>query len=244
MTTKNRASNIPDRSAGVPPALWSASIPRRDEVKIRNRGHLPHWEAEAGNYFITFRLADSIPQSVLKQISSEHESIVRTARQLNRNLSPDERKKIQRLSSKITEHYLDQGAGACHLGNPAVADLAAQALRFFDQKRYSLFAWVIMPNHVHVVAGIFVDYSLASVVHSWKSFTAKKANDLLDCQGAFWQREYYDHLSRNENEFQRAIRYVADNPTKAGLKNWPWVWVWGQDIPIVAGGTPALLKSR
>ena len=101
-----------------------------------------------------------------------------------------------------------------------------------------------MPNYVHVVARIFVNYSLASVVHSWKSFTGKKANDLLGCQGAFWQREYYDHLIRNENEFQRAIQYVADNPVKAGLKNWPWVWVWRQDGPIVAGGTPALQKPE
>ena len=215
-----------------------------DEVKTRNRGHLPHWEAEAGTYFITFRLADSLPQSVLKQISSERESIVQTARQLNRSLSLDERKKIQRLSSRVTEQYLDQGAGACHLSNPAVAVLAAQALRYFDQKRYCLFAWSVMPNHVHVVARIFVDYTLASVVHSWKSFTAKKANDLLGCEGAFWQREYYDHLIRNQTEFQRAIQYVADNPAKAGLKNWPWVWVWGQDGPIVAGGTPALQKPE
>jgi REP element-mobilizing transposase RayT len=242
MTTKNRASNTLDGSAGVPPALSAQS--RIDVVKIRNRGHLPHWETEAGTHFITFRLADSLPQSVLDKISSERESIVRTARQLRRDLSPDERKKIQRLSSKVTEHYLDQGAGACRLGNPAVAALAMQALQFFNQERYCLFAWAIMPNHVHVVAGIFVEHTLASVVHSWESFTAKRANNLLGCQGAFWQREYYDHLIRNEIEFQRAIQYVADNPAKAGLKNWPWVWVWGQDGPIVAGGTPALLKSK
>ena len=242
MIPKNRASETPNRSAGVPPALSRAS--RVDEVKIRNRGHLPHWATEAETYFITFRLADSLPQSVLKTISSECESIVRTAGQLKRNLSPDELKKIQRLSSKITEQYLDQGAGASRLANPAVAALAVEALQFFNQKRYCLFAWAIMPNHVHVVARIFVNYSLASVVHSWKSFTGKKANDVLGCQGAFWQREYYDHLIRNENEFQRAIQYVAENPVKPGLKNWPWVWVWSQDGPIVAGGTPALQKPE
>ena len=241
MIPKNRPSDALDRSAGVPPALLGETS-RRNEVKIRNRGHLPHWEREAGTYFITFRLADSLPQSVLRKISSERESIIRTARQLKRNLSPDELKKIQRLSSTITEQYLDQSAGACRLANPAVAALAVEALQFFNQKRYCLFAWAIMPNHVHVVARIFVGHSLASIVHSWKSFTGKKANDLLGSQGPFWQREYYDHLIRNEIEFQRAIQYVADNPAKAGLKNWPWVWVWGQDGPIVAGETPALQK--
>jgi hypothetical protein len=89
MTPKNSVGNTLDRSAGVPPALSRGS--RVDEVKIRNRGHLPHWEREGGTYFITFRLADSLPQSVLKQISSERESVVKTARQLNRSLSLDER---------------------------------------------------------------------------------------------------------------------------------------------------------
>ena len=47
---------------------------------------------------------------------------------------------------------------------------------------------------------------------------------MLGRSGEFWQREYYDHLIRSEAEFDRAMRYVMDNPSKAGLKNWPWVW--------------------
>ena len=230
----------PDSSAGVPPAVAGASRPRFGEVTIRDRGRLPHWEKESATYFITFRLADSLPKSVLDENESEREAIVKTANQLHRPLSPDERRKIQHLSSPIIEKYLDSGAGLCHLKNSAIAEEVAAALRHFDNQRYRLFAWCIMPNHVHVVVRLLPGQTLAEVVHSWKSFSAKRANAILNLEGAFWQREYYDHLVRNESELERAIHYVVDNPAKANLKNWRWVWVCGQDARTTAAQTPAL----
>ena len=91
-----------------------------------------------------------------------------------------------------------------------------------------------MPNHVHVViqpfagktttAGTAVPHSeLSEILHSWKSFTSKEANKLLRRSGDFWQAEYYDHLIRDESDFRHAVRYVLDNPIKAGLRNWKWV---------------------
>jgi REP element-mobilizing transposase RayT len=180
---------------------------------------------------------------VLEHIESERDSIIRTAKQLERELSPSERKKLQKLSTKVVEQYLDNGAGACHLKHPAVANVVIDTLRHFDNQRYRLFAWCVMPNRVHVLARIFPGHTLAETIHSWKSFTAKKANDLLNCRGSFW-REYYDHLIRNEGEFERAVQYVAENPEKAGLKNWRWVWVGGRDAHPTAGGTPALRKPE
>ena len=224
----------PDRSAGVSPAVAGASRPRFGEVTIRDRGRLPHWEKESATYFITFRLADSLPRSVLDRITSEREAMVKTANQLHRDLSPDERRKIQRLSSPIIEQFLDGGAGACHLKNSTIAEDVADTLLHFDDHRYRLFAWCIMPNHEHAVVKLFPGQTLASVVHSWKSFTARRANVVLGRHGRFWQREYYDHLIRNESEFERAINYVALNPEKANLKDWKWVWVCGRDAPTTA----------
>ncbi|MGO9402916.1 MAG: transposase [Terriglobales bacterium] len=224
-----------DRSAGVPPAVAGASRPRFGEVKIRDRGRLPHWEKDSATYFITFRLADSLPKSVLDRVESERQAIVKTATYLRRDLSADERAKIQRLSTPVIERFLDSGAGACHLQNSAIAVEVANALRHFDEKRYRLFAWCIMPNQVHVVGRLFLGQTLATAVHSWKSFSAKQANRILLTHGTFWQREYYDHLIRNEEEFERAIRYVSENPTKAQLKDWKWVWVGGRDaLPTAA----------
>ncbi|MGB8011313.1 MAG: transposase, partial [Terriglobales bacterium] len=218
-----------DGSAGVSPAVAGASRPRFGEVEIRDRGRLPHWEKDAATYFFTFRLADSLPSPVLDRIESERQAIVKTAFGLHRDLSPDERTKIERLSTATIERFLDSGAGACHLRNSAIAEEVANALRYFDEKRYRLFAWCVMPNHVHVVARFFPGQTLAAVVHSWKSFSSKHANRILGMHGVFWHREYYDHLIRSEEELEHSIRYVSENPVKAQLKDWRWVWVRGRD---------------
>ncbi len=198
-----------DRSAGVPPAVSGASRPRFGEVKIRDRGRLPHWEKENATYFVTFRLDDSLPKMVLERIDSKRESLVKTDKELRRELTTSERKRIKQLTTKIVERYLDNGVGACHLKHPAVAGIVADALRHFDNRRYRLFSWCVMPNHVHVVVRV---------------------------------REYYDHLVQDDSEFERAVRYVAENPDKAGLHNGGWVWVGGRDANPTAGETPALRK--
>jgi REP element-mobilizing transposase RayT len=233
---------LADRSAGVPPAVAGASRPRFGEVRIRDRGRLPHWEKDGATYFITFRLADSLPKSVLEHIESERQAIVKTANQLRRDLSSDERRKMMRLSTPVIEQFLDNGAGACHLQKPAVAEDLATTLMHFDEQRYRLFAWCVMPHHVHVVVRLFPGQTLATVVHSWKSFSAKHANRILGLRGPFWQREYYDHLRRNGEEFERTLRYVAENPVKAKLRDWKWVWVCGQDVRTTAAGDGGATK--
>ncbi|HYL11884.1 MAG TPA: transposase [Terriglobales bacterium] len=229
-------------SAGVPPAVTGASRPRFGEVTIRDRGRLPHWEQESATYFITLRLTDSLPKTLLEKIESERKSIVNNAKTLGRKLSPDEQKRLRNLSTARVENCLDAGAGTCHLRNPAIADAVRRTLLYFDDKRYRRFGWCVMPNHVHVVLRLFPRQQLAWVIHSWKSFSAKEANRILGQHGAFWQREYYDHLVRNEIELERALRYLAENPVKAGPVNWGWVWVWvwGRDAPTTAGKMPAL----
>jgi len=228
----------PRRSAGVPPAVAGASRPRFGTVTIRNRGRLPHWELDAGLYFVTFRLADSLPAQVLEEFRSERQSILATATQLGRELSADEKKQIARLFSTKIERHLDAGAGSCLLARPQIAQLVADAIRHFDAERYRLLAWCVMPNHVHVVLRLFPGQELEAVIHSWKSFTAKQVNRILTRSGVLWGREYYDHLIRDGDQLGCIIRYVTNNPTKAGLKD--WVWVWGQDAPTTAGETPAI----
>jgi len=219
-----------------------ASRPRFGEIRIRDRGRLPHWEKDSATYFITFRLGDSLPRNVLKQIEFEKRDIIRTAAQKHRELSSDERNRLARLSSARIEQYLDKGSGACKLRNPALAKVVSEALLHFNERRYRLFAWCVMPNHVHVVVRLFPGYSLAAVLHSWKSYTAKRATDVIGIAGGIWQREYYDHLLRSEAEFERAVRYVVENPVKAGLRNWPWAWARGQDALATAGETLALQR--
>jgi len=243
--TSMNSGRAMESSAGVPPALAVAHRkPPSDEITVRRRGSLPHWERDSATYFITFRLADSLPKSVLARIESERWAIVQTAKSMNRELSSDERKKIQALSSQSIERYLDNGAGACHLRGSEIAVEVARALLHFDQQRYQLFAWCVMPNHVHVVVRLFPGQSLAKIVHAWKTFTAKQANRILGRGGKFWQREYYDHLIRGEADFGRALKYVAENPDKAGLKNWNWVWIGGEHSGNAAEDGGATLRPN
>ena len=199
--------------------------PRFGNVRIRDRGRLPHWETEAGTYFVTFRLGDALPQPVVKAFEFERKDILQTAARQGRELSATERKRLAELFSERVETYLDLGEGGCHLSRSEIADLVADALRHFDGERYHLLAWCVMPNHAHVVFKALPGQSLERILHSWKSFTAKKANKILGIIGEFWQREYYDHLIRGDEELNQIIHYVADNPRKANLKNWRWVWV-------------------
>src|SRR5205823_9596566 len=80
-----------------------------------------------------------------------------------------------------------------------------------------------MPNYVHAIVRPLGHYTLSEILHTWKSFTANRANRLLDRSGKFWQPESYDHLIRGEQDLRNRVRYVLENPQKAGLKSWPWV---------------------
>jgi REP element-mobilizing transposase RayT len=193
-------------------------------IAKRGRGYLPHWEAEAGTYFVTFCLADSLPQSALESIAFERKDILKRAEQQGRELTPVECRRLAELSSERVEQCLDVGEGRCYLSRPDIAEIVAEALRHFDGQHYRLLAWCVMPNHVHVVFQTLRGYDLAEVLHSWKSFTGKKANSVLGRTGEFWQREYFDRLVRNAEELDRAVRYVVENPKKVGLTPWKWAW--------------------
>ena len=193
--------------------------------RIRSRGKLPHWEADNAIYFVTFRLADSLTQHVLHGFEFERRDIIATAVKMNRALSTAEQKRLEDLVSERIQDKLDGGTGSCVLARPAIADLVSKTLQHFAQTRYRMFAWCVMPNHVHVLFRILGNCSLADLVRSWKSYSAREANVLLGRTGRFWQREYYDHLVRSEEEFHRVVGYIAENPAKAGLKNWKWVGV-------------------
>jgi REP element-mobilizing transposase RayT len=124
------------------------------------------------------------------------------------------------------ENYLNAGYGRCYLKQPQIATLVENAFLYFDGRRYRLYAWVIMPNHVHTLFQPFEGYTLGRIIHSWKSYTASRANDILGRKGEFWYREYYDRYIRNEAHFARAVDYIHNNPVAARLvvkaEDWPY----------------------
>ena len=109
-------------------------------------------------------------------------------------------------------------AGPRWLGQPRIAAILAQALIHGETVRrsYDLFAWVIMPNHVHVVMQPI--RPLSEIMRWLKAATANRANALLGRTGtAFWQREYFDRWIRSENQLASVIAYVEDSPVRSGL---------------------------
>ncbi len=163
---------------------------------IHHRGYLPHFKSETGTYFVTFRLAGTLPQSILEQIEAErieHENKAKNGKTTNKDVRHSDP-----LDADKIEAFLDSGYGECWLKRGDIGKLVADALCHFDGERYKLHAWVVMPNHVHVVLTPKGTHTLSSILHSWKSFTANKANSILGREGqSFWQRESYDHLVRN-----------------------------------------------
>jgi putative transposase len=128
------------------------------------------------------------------------------------------------------ETWLDAGIGCCALQHDEIAQLVQENLLRFDGERYRLFAWCIMPNHVHLLLEPLV--SLATIVQRLKSWTANACKaravelELAVPDQGFWMREYWDRFIRHEEHFQQAIRYIHENPVKAGLCSAPEEWRW------------------
>jgi REP element-mobilizing transposase RayT len=191
----------------------------------RSRGYLPHWESEHATYFVTFRLADSLPRDLLERLRQERDVLDR-AKQAHSDVAPDQElaRKLRAILQEA-EQALDDGLGVCYMRDPRIAKIVADTILHFHGQRYSLWAWCVMPNHVHVIFSPLGEYTLESILHSWKSYSALEANKVLGRMGRFWQREYFDHLVRNEASLLKIARYVQENPQEAGLHNWPWVEV-------------------
>ncbi len=204
----------------VAPASLPASSRPHLTQGIHTRGYLPHVKAQGATYFVTFRLADSLPAEVLATWAS---------------LPEEER-------SEKTESYLDQGSGECLLARPEVAEIVLRALTYHADSRYTLHEYVFMPNHVHVLLTPLADHALSDILHSLKSWTAQKINALLDRVGTtLWQHESYDHVVRDDDELQVLRAYVRQNPVKAGIcaeeRAFRWGSAWKKDAGRDAGAT-------
>ena len=192
-------------------------------VTVRSGGRLPHWEEKRATYFVTFRLADALPASVLESFELRRENILAATDLGGADVSQYKRDKLRELFDGLIERHLDAGSGSCYLARPKIAEVVAATLKHYNGQRYTILAWCLMPNHVHVVFTAHSGSTLAEILHSWKSFSASRANRLLGRTGPFWQREYYDHLVRDDRDLERVVQYVLDNPAKAGLVDWRWV---------------------
>jgi type I restriction enzyme R subunit len=88
----------------------------------------------------------------------------------------------------------------------------------FDRQRYRLGDFIVMPNHVHLLAAFAAAEAMTAQCDSWLHYTVFQINKVMGKKGKFWQQEPFDHLVRSLEQYDYLRRYIADNPGKAGLK--------------------------
>lgn len=170
---------------------------------------MPHYD-DGGAQFLTWRLDDSIPAEVYLEWKKE----------LSRG-GPAEKKELYRR----VEKFLDGCHGSCILREPTRANIVANALRFYDGKKYDLHAYVVMPNHVHVLLAPLKDFPVSAIVQSLKGFTGKEIQRLFG-SGRIWQPDYFDRAIRSAEHFERVVKYIEWNPVKAKLCFDPKRWAY------------------
>ncbi|MCW1926074.1 transposase [Luteolibacter arcticus] len=168
---------------------------------------LPHWQQGEVMQFITFRLGDALPkEKVQLWLAQRKVWLTHHPRPWNAATEAEYHKEFTwRL-----ERWLDRGAGSCLLRESAARSILADVLMKFQGERYEHQAWVIMPNHVHLLCVPRVP--LEKLIQAWKSKSASRIG-----KGHIWQRNYRDTLIRDADHFANAVRYIRNNPTKAKL---------------------------
>lgn len=200
------------------------------------RRRLPHWRQEGATYFVTFRLADSLPCEKLDQLNEERERWT----QAHPDPSREDWDDYARASMAKVEEWLDAGSGSCVLGRDEIRVLVEQALRHQDGEQYALFAFVVMPNHVHALLRPTEGRALEMVLASRKQYCARAINGFMARCGTVWQEESFDRIIRDTAHVRQVVRYIEENPRKIGMRSAAWVtpawreWMGNADVVRVA----------
>lgn len=212
-------------------------------MKTLYKNRLPHIAPVGATFFVTFRLADSLPTAIIQKLKAEFEQQCQALKA----------KKVRHLHTRIREerkryfgrfdHQLDtEGYGRCYLAQAEIATIVADRIQQYDGQLYQLHAYCIMPNHVHLLIdtmeqlqiseGVYLEdappnyVQLNEIMRLIKGGSARLANQALGRTGTFWMKDSYDHYVRNEREWGNIISYILNNPVNAGLVNdwhaWPF----------------------
>jgi putative transposase len=196
-------------------------------------GNLPHWFQPGVTYFITFRTEDSLPAGVIELWHRRRDDWLRRhdidprmpglSARLQSLPVAQQRQFHSEFSREIMEH-LDRGYGDCALKQCNLAEIVSENLHYNDGSRYYLGDFVVMPNHVHLLACLSGGTDLEKQCYSWKKYTATQINRALGRHGRFWQEESFDHIVRSPEQYEYLRKYIAENPTKAGLQDGDYLY--------------------
>ncbi|MBP6003565.1 MAG: AMP-binding protein [Pyrinomonadaceae bacterium] len=231
----SKTPSLAVRRAETAVRMDAASASTESEMVERRgwyRHKLPHFDGNV-TQFITFRLGDSLPTSVVEKIKYriEHDK--------HADFSEELREQV--------EQYLDSGAGECILRNPAVAMLVEETILAEHGQSCDVIGWVVMPNHAHVLLRPYDGHELAGIMKRIKGISARKINQFLGRKGSVWQADYFDRYMRDSEDLLRKLEYIESNPVKAGLvkdaRHWRFSSAYQKDSNTPAS-VDAALESR
>lgn len=202
------------------PGFHGLDLHRPVRIYTRN---LPHWRQPGATYFVTFHLADALPQAKKQELlclRQEWEA---------RNPPPRSEAawtEYAKTTFQMVEKWMDAGHGACWFRQPRYAAELRRAILHFHQQRYEVGCFAVMANHCHLVIRPFDDWELENELGTIKSVIARFINKHEGISGELWQQESYDRIIRDEEHLFRVIQYIGANPRLAGIpKNYWDRWV-------------------
>jgi len=207
------------------------------------RRRLPHYHLRNATYFVTFRLAGSLPYEAVARLEEKLQKRLAVLEQtLSGAALQAARYEEQKRHFARVDALLDRVVyGPRWLEQPPCAQIVMNCLRELDPAHFHLYAFCVMGNHVHALFDQQdipeppprpdgkAHTALSVAMQLLKAKSAFFCNRLLKRSEAFWQRESYDHVVRNEREFERILAYILENPVKAGLvktwQDWPYTYL-------------------
>jgi REP element-mobilizing transposase RayT len=174
--------------------------------------HLPHWRQDGATYFVTFRLADALPQQqqqFLRRLRAEWER--------TQPRSEEQWKTFAKEYANHVERWSDEGYGECWFRDRRWAQELIDRLLHFQNQRHFTSCYVIMPNHCHAIVQPFPPHELEELLQAAKSLVARSICRELGTSRTLWQQESFDRIIRDEEHLWRVIQYIGNNPARAGL---------------------------
>ena len=191
---------------------------------LRYHRSLPHFRQTGATYFATFRLADAIPKDVACEFQAfsaawrvrlgmlGNPETTGADQKIRREYEENQRRMAIRM-----EALLDAGAGSCWMSQLRMREVVQNALLHFHPTRLHMYAFVVMPNHVHALFRPEGDHDPEDLAGSWKQFSSRSINRMTGQKGNLWQSESWDRIVRDSDHFRKVVRYIARNPSKANL---------------------------
>ena len=170
---------------------------------------LPHWNQNNKFYFVTFRLADAMPVEVMQEYKDR---MMGVEKKFPLPRTKEQQAEVDKIKHNTLEKYLDAGHGACILKEMCLRKVLVETLEHNEGLDYELDAYVIMPNHVHLLLATIGDKPIQSIMNAIKKVSGHYICKLANLKAPLWQREYYDRLIRNAHHYEDVVAYIINNP--------------------------------